>query len=177
MKVARLNGALLGRKRKLPERAPLLSRPHSGADAAPTPIDRHLPPRDTALAAHPQTDLSYAFQFKTKSTPRRGEADTSRSSFSRTTHAGSDVPPSEADHPHRIRVSLRLDPERHLRLKLLSSFSRRSQQSLLTEALDKLLATAPHGFVGAVLPSRIGDAARPAAAGNQPGTESDGSGT
>lgn len=177
MKVARLNGALLARKRKLPERAPLLSRPHSGTDAAPAANDRHLPSRDTALAAHPQTDLSYTFQFKTKCAPRHTLPDAAWSAFSGSLQAGSAKQPPEAEHLHRIRVSLRLDPERHLRLKLLSSFSRRSQQSLLTEALDNLLATAPHGFMGAVLPSQMGDAAHPAAAGNQPGTKSDGPGT
>lgn len=177
MKVARLNGALLDRKRKLPERAPLLSRPHSGTDAAPAPNDRHLPPRDTALAAHPQTDLSYTFQFKTKSAARHALPDAIRSPFSGSLQTGLAEHSSEVEHPHRIRVSLRLDPERHLRLKLLSSFSRRSQQSLLTEALDKLLATAPHGFMGAVLPAGSGGAAQAAAAGNQPGTENDGFGT
>jgi len=39
----------------------------------------------------------------------------------------------------RIRLSLRLDPERHLRLKLASVHSRKSAQQILTDALDLYL--------------------------------------
>lgn len=40
----------------------------------------------------------------------------------------------------KAAFTLRLEPERHLRLRLLSAVSRRSAQTLLIEALDALLA-------------------------------------
>jgi|GEM_PF-5789133 len=39
----------------------------------------------------------------------------------------------------RVRLSLRLDPERHLRLKLASVHSRKSAQQIMTDALDLYL--------------------------------------
>lgn len=42
--------------------------------------------------------------------------------------------------PERVRLSLRLDVERHLRLKLLSAHLRKSSQEILTAALDNYLA-------------------------------------
>ncbi len=43
------------------------------------------------------------------------------------------------DHFGRVRVSLRLDPHRHLRLKLLAAHSRTSMQEMLIAALDAFL--------------------------------------
>ena len=40
----------------------------------------------------------------------------------------------------KAAFTLRLDPERHLRLRLLSALTHRSSQQLLIEALDLLLA-------------------------------------
>lgn len=40
----------------------------------------------------------------------------------------------------RVRIGLRLDVERHLRLKLLAAREERSMQAVLTEALDQYLA-------------------------------------
>ncbi len=42
--------------------------------------------------------------------------------------------------PTRAKLSLRLDSERHLRLRLLSAHLRKSSQELLIEALDSYLA-------------------------------------
>lgn len=47
---------------------------------------------------------------------------------------------SAAGQARKAAFTLRLDPERHLRLRLLSAVSRRSAQLLLIEALDALLA-------------------------------------
>ena len=55
------------------------------------------------------------------------------------------------------KLSLRLDPDRHLRLKLLSAHQCRSGQALLIEALDRYLAgcdaTQPGGASCACLAS------------------------
>jgi hypothetical protein len=44
---------------------------------------------------------------------------------------------------HKAAFTLRLDEERHLRLRLASALQRRSSQRLVTEALDKLLNGMP----------------------------------
>ena len=44
---------------------------------------------------------------------------------------------------HKAAFTLRLDGDRHLRLRLASAVCRRSSQQLLVEALDKLLQTLP----------------------------------
>lgn len=43
----------------------------------------------------------------------------------------------------RAAFTLRIDPERHLRLRLASTVTNRSAQQLVTEALDRLLDTMP----------------------------------
>ena len=43
----------------------------------------------------------------------------------------------------RAAFTLRLDPERHLKLRLASTIRNRSAQHIVTEALDKLLAEMP----------------------------------
>lgn len=43
----------------------------------------------------------------------------------------------------RAAFTLRIDPDRHLRLKLACTIKGRSAQSLLTEALDRLLSEIP----------------------------------
>jgi hypothetical protein len=47
--------------------------------------------------------------------------------------------PLVRDHFGRVRLSLRLDPHRHLRLKLLAAHSHRSIQETLIDALDTYL--------------------------------------
>ncbi len=44
------------------------------------------------------------------------------------------------NHPERVKLSLRLDGDRHLRLKLLSAHLRKSSQEILVSALDSYLA-------------------------------------
>ncbi len=43
----------------------------------------------------------------------------------------------------RAAFTLRLDPERHLRLRLASTISGQSAQNLVTQALDAMLAEMP----------------------------------
>jgi hypothetical protein len=50
--------------------------------------------------------------------------------------------PVEAD-GRKAAFTLRLDADRHLRLRLASAVGRRSSQQLVTEALDALLASMP----------------------------------
>lgn len=49
-------------------------------------------------------------------------------------------PASPADMERKVAFTLRIDAERHLRLRLLSALSKRSAQRLLTEALDIMIA-------------------------------------
>ena len=46
---------------------------------------------------------------------------------------------AQRDHMGRVRLSLRLDLHRHLRLKLLAAHTRKSVQELLVAALDRYL--------------------------------------
>lgn len=48
-----------------------------------------------------------------------------------------------AERGARAALTLRLDAERHLRLRLASALTHRSAQSLMTEALDQFLAGLP----------------------------------
>lgn len=50
---------------------------------------------------------------------------------------------SVAFNGHKAAFTLRLDEERHLRLRLASALQRRSSQRLVTEALDALLNSMP----------------------------------
>ena len=50
---------------------------------------------------------------------------------------------AQALNGHKAAFTLRLDEERHLRLRLASALQRRSSQRLVTEALDALLNTMP----------------------------------
>ncbi|MFQ6017680.1 MAG: hypothetical protein ACE5KF_05740 [Kiloniellaceae bacterium] len=50
--------------------------------------------------------------------------------------AGRNTASTKSGRENRIRVSLRLDPDRHLRLKILAGHEGRTLQSLLVAALD-----------------------------------------
>jgi hypothetical protein len=50
---------------------------------------------------------------------------------------------AQALNGHKAAFTLRLDEERHLRLRLASALQRRSSQRLVTEALDALLGGMP----------------------------------
>jgi len=50
---------------------------------------------------------------------------------------------SAAEQGRKAAFTLRLDPERHLRLRLASALDARSAQALVTEALDRLFAAMP----------------------------------
>lgn len=53
-------------------------------------------------------------------------------------------PPAKSDQrPRRAAFTLRLDPERHLRLRLASTVHGKSAQVLVTQALDAMLAGMP----------------------------------
>lgn len=44
-----------------------------------------------------------------------------------------------ADAQPRVRVSMRIDPQQHLRMRLTAAYLQRSVQSLMAEALDRYL--------------------------------------
>lgn len=52
-------------------------------------------------------------------------------------------PRASAGSKGKAAFTLRIDPERHLRLRLASALTRRSAQVILTDALDKYLKTLP----------------------------------
>lgn len=52
-------------------------------------------------------------------------------------------PRAQASTKGKAAFTLRIDPERHLRLRLASALTRRSAQVILTDALDKYLKTLP----------------------------------
>ena len=49
----------------------------------------------------------------------------------------------ETAHAGKAALTLRLDPDRHLRLRLAGAISNRSAQDLLTQALDALIQSMP----------------------------------
>jgi hypothetical protein len=56
----------------------------------------------------------------------------------------------------KAAFTLRLDPERHLRLRLASALTRRSSQQLVTAALDTFLETLPEvGVLAQQVPGRV----------------------
>ena len=69
--------------------------------------------------------LSLAEQISLRSAPRK---------------TSSARPASLAGEARKAAFTLRLDTERHLRLRLLSAVSNRSAQQLLVEALDEVIA-------------------------------------
>ena len=54
-----------------------------------------------------------------------------------------DAKTSAAEQAHRAAFTLRLDEERHLRLRLASTVNGESAQALVTRALDRLLSQMP----------------------------------
>jgi len=59
-------------------------------------------------------------------------------------------------HKHKAAFSLRLDEERHLRLRLASAVSGRSAQQIVTGALDAFLESLPEvGELARQLPTRV----------------------
>jgi predicted transcriptional regulator len=100
--------------------------PHEVAPPAPAPISP-LTERLEAIAErikhHPPRDTGFQPMVARKVAPRRTPARADGMQLGR-----------------KAAFTLRLDPERHLRLRLLSALRHRSSQQLLIEALDALLA-------------------------------------
>ena len=116
MKPANLTSALLTRKGQA--QPTLISPPRSAAPITPVSPSA-LPPllRPKELPAAPATEVwpGYNEAYRFAAVPR--------AAFDR-----------------RVHMSLRLDPGRHLRLRLEASRTGRSMQSLLLQALDEFLA-------------------------------------
>ena len=57
--------------------------------------------------------------------------------------ASSEAPPQDKSTGRRTAFTLRLDPERHLKLRMASTLAGRSAQVLVTEAVDAMFADIP----------------------------------
>lgn len=60
--------------------------------------------------------------------------------------------PADSKRSHRKALTLRVEPDRHLQLRLACTVQNRTAQSLLSEALDRMLADIPgvREFVGRI---------------------------
>ena len=95
---------------------------------APVPIKPSMVARDSdpaPVSPAKEQMLSLAEQISLRSAPRK---------------TSSARPASLAGEARKAAFTLRLDTERHLRLRLLSAVSNRSAQQLLVEALDEVIA-------------------------------------
>ena len=84
--------------------------------ASVVPLRRSMPEQDLEIAPEPAS----------RSTPKRSKAARSRESAK-----------------EKAAFTLRLDPSRHLKLRLACAVNAKSAQQLVTSALDKLLASMP----------------------------------
>ncbi len=96
------------------------------------PCDSRPTPAETPVSRKPETSLGARQPAVLSSKPPRRKP--TRATHTGPTHAG----PVKAN--ARAKLSLRLDPERHLRLKLAAAHLRRSSQTIMLEALDAYLA-------------------------------------
>jgi len=60
----------------------------------------------------------------------------------------SELPPVPATGGQRKAVTVRLDPVHHMRLRLVGSYTRRSAQDILVQALNSYLDNLPAGIPG-----------------------------
>lgn len=124
-----------------------------GAPQRPAPVERmpeHVPSSITALTPAPRSSEPHATDLQVV-TPAVVEQQRSIVE----TFEESAPPPKTAEVVSLPRArntpgakgkaafTLRLDPERHLKLRLACAVSRRSAQQLVTEALDEFLASHP----------------------------------
>jgi len=115
--------------------------------SALTPSPRHngfaLPAQEAARPAEPvspppvveqQRAVAQAFTEKKEEQPRPRAVRARRTSGSTRSAPGEKA---------KAAFTLRVDPERHLKLRLACAVSHRSAQQIVTEALDKFLASLP----------------------------------
>ncbi|WJY17605.1 hypothetical protein QQS45_08030 [Alteriqipengyuania flavescens] len=123
-------------------------------DDAPSPIAGLTPSPQLHIAAEPveepevrkqQEALAERLVAKEKA-PAIDVADdeaTAKPAKPRTKKKKAAAPKSKTDAARRAAFTLRLDSDRHLKLRLASTMRGRSAQQIVTEALDKLLAEMP----------------------------------
>ncbi len=126
MKAAQLTSRLLARKGT--------AGPSSPRNTEATVIDIPAPPQLRKLAKPAGDRAPQGGGDKTKlfARPKSGLA------ASRTSHAAVGAGP-KSDHRGRVKLSLRLDRERHTRLRLFAAHTERHLQDILTAALDEYL--------------------------------------
>ena len=104
---------------------------------------------ETAELYEPETDTP---EPKTDEPPVVVELSPARASVGRRVSAPRAAPGSKA----KAAFTLRLDPDRHLKLRLACAVSGRSAQMLVTDALDSLLGSMPELDAMAVKANRKG---------------------
>ncbi len=139
-KPARLTSVLLTRKgMAAPSAAPpsranrvesMRAQPPLPAETPPSPAT----PEPTPLRADPSDWIG----------PRKNESKAKES-----------VPTAPRSAEKRIRVSLRLDVDRHLRMKLVATHLNRTLQSLFTQAIDEYFERHTPDMLGAITLLRI----------------------
>jgi len=122
LKPARLTSALLTRKGMTsPSAAPPIRANMVESMRAQPPLPAETPPSPAAPEPTPlRADLSDRIG------PRKSEGKAKES-----------VPTAPRSAEKRVRVSLRLDVDRHLRMKLVATHLNRTLQSLFTQAIDE----------------------------------------
>lgn len=111
--------------------APHMPAPATGTDAA-VPINANVSVAESdpaPVSPAKQQMLALAEQISLRVTPPK---------------VPSKRPASLAGVERKAAFTLRIDSERHLRLRLLSAVSKRSAQQLLIEALDQMIAADAH---------------------------------
>lgn len=99
------------------------------------------PEAETAepVTAEPQTSEPEAPEAESSAPPVVVELTPSRAAVARRVSAPRAAPGSKA----KAAFTLRLDPDRHLKLRLACAVSGRSAQMLVTDALDSMLSSMP----------------------------------
>ena len=129
MKTARLSSSLLMRKggaSSIPDLTPYAAPPSQAVEQDTSELQAGAKAPDREAAGAPRPTVAAV------DTASRGQG-AARPVRDRDA-------PLVRDHFGRVRLSLRLDPHRHLRLKLLAAHSHRSIQETLIDALDTYLA-------------------------------------
>lgn len=143
---ASLSPRLLARKGSAkpamrPQVAPLADFP----SAAPYPVHEDLGWNDMGDAADVAARPAQVVPISAResSPPPTPEVLVRRKMLARTMAGSAKVNGAASAKGKRTAFTLRIDPERHFKLRLACSLQQRSAQQLLTEALDTMLAGVP----------------------------------
>lgn len=96
-----------------------------------------------AAAAMPAASLSEAIEGSAPEVPLLQVKPKAKAAVAKAAATRGRKPRAASRSKAKAAFTLRIDPERHLRLRLASALTRRSAQVILTDALDKYLKTLP----------------------------------